>query len=122
MAKYLSIAYIDLQCDSQRVVAQLWGECEAKNERMEQYLRIAKPLMASFKHIKVTHVPGTKNQMVDTLANLETSVLYRCNVKISVMEQQSIQGTTVMAIDQQAGPSWMTPIAEYLLHGTLLEN
>ena len=27
-----------------------------------------------------------------------------------------------MATDQQAGPSWMTPIVEYLSHGKLLEN
>ena len=27
-----------------------------------------------------------------------------------------------MATDQQAGPSWMAPIIEYLSHRTLLEN
>ena len=105
MAKYLSIVDINLRCDSQLVVAQLWGEYEAKNERMEQYLKIAKPLLASFKHIKVTHIPRIENQMADALANLETSSLHLSNVEISVMEQPSIQGTAVMAIGQQPGPS-----------------
>ena len=89
---------------------------------MEQYLQIAKPLLVSFKCIKVTHVPRIENQMADVLANLATSALHPCNVKISVMDQLSIQGTTVMAIDQQAGPSWMMPIVEYPSQGTLPEN
>ena len=55
--------------------------------------------MASFKRIEVMHVPGTKNQMANALANLATSALHSCNVEISVMDQPSIQGTTVMAID-----------------------
>ena len=60
--------------------------------------------------------------MAEALANLATNALYLCNVEISVMDQPSIQGTTVIAMDQQAGPSWMTPIAEYLSHGMLHEN
>ena len=122
MAKYLSIANKDLQWDSQLVVVQLRGEYEAKNKRMEQYLQIGKALMASLKRIEVMHIPMTENQMADALANLATIALHPCNVEISIMDQPSIQGTTVMAIDQQAGPSWMMPIAEYLSHGTLLEN
>ena len=89
---------------------------------MEQYLQIAKPLLASFKCIEVTHVPGTENQMADVLANLVTRALHPCNVEINVIDQPSIQGTMVMAIDQQAEPSWMTPIAEYVSHRMLLEN
>ena len=89
---------------------------------MEQYLQIGNPMMASFKRIEVMHFPRIENQMADTLANLATSALHPCNVEISVMDQPSIQGTTVMAIDQQAEPSWMTPIAKYLLHGTLLKK
>ena len=80
MAKYLLIANIDLQCDSQLVAAQLRGMYEAKNERMER--------------IEVTHVLKTENQMADKLANLVTDALYPCNVEISVMEQLSFQGTT----------------------------
>ena len=55
--------------------------------------------MASFKRIKVTHIPKTENQMADTLANLATRAFHPCNVEISVMDQPSIQGTTFMAID-----------------------
>ena len=67
---------------------------------MEQYLRITKPLMAGFKHIQVTHIPRSENQMVNALANLATNVLYPFNVELSVMDQSCTLATTVMAIDQ----------------------
>ena len=75
------------------------GEYEVKKESMERYLRIAKPLMARFKHIQVTHVPMSENQMADALANLETNSLNPCNVELSVMDQPSTLATTVMSID-----------------------
>ena len=100
MAKSLSVATIKLRCDSQLVASQLRGEYEAKNERMNQYLRIAKPLLAGFKHVQVTHVPRSENQMADALANLTTSARYLYNVGLSVMEQSSILSMAVTAIDQ----------------------
>ena len=54
VVEYLSIENIDIRCDSQLVAVQLRGEYEAKNERMKQYLQIAKPMLASFKLIEVT--------------------------------------------------------------------
>ena len=116
--KYLSIEDIKRWCDSQLVATQLRREYHAKNKRMEQYLQIAKTLLASFKHIEVTHIPKIGNQMEDALSNLATITLHPCNVEIIIMDQSSIHGTTIMATDQQAGPSWMTPIIEYLSHGT----
>ena len=87
------------------VASQLRGEYEVKNESMEQYLRIAKPLMVGFKHIQVTHIPKSKNQMAESLANLETNALNPCNVELTVMDQPSTLATIVMSIDQQAESS-----------------
>ena len=67
-------------------------------------------------------ITRTENQMAEALANLVTSALHSFNVEISVMDQPSIQDAMTMAIDQQVGPSWMTPIVEYLSHGTLPKN
>ena len=105
VAKYLSIVDIDLWSDSQLVAVQLRGEHKAKNERMEQYLQIAKPLLASFKRIEVTHVPRIENQMVDALANLATNALHPCNVKIRVMEQPSIPVTPLPGPTRLASPN-----------------
>ena len=108
VAKSLSIATIELRCDSQ-LVATVAGEYEVKNKMMEQYMRIAKPLLAGFERVQIMHVPGSKNQMADALVNLATSAWYPCNMGLSVTDQSSILGTVVTAIDHQAEQSWMTP-------------
>ena len=85
-------------------------------------MRIAKPLLAGFEGLQITHVPRFKNQMEDALANLVTSAWHPCNVGLSVMDQSFILGTTISTIDHQAKQSWMTPITEYLRNGVLLEK
>ena len=87
----------------------------AKNERMEQYLRVAQPLLAGFKCIQITHVRRPKNQIEDALANLEKNALYPCNMELSVMEHSSTLSTTVTTIDYEAGLFWMTPIEGYMI-------
>ena len=81
------------------------GEYEVKNKRIEQYLQIAKPLVARFECVQITHIPRSKNQMVDALPNLATIAGYPCNVGLSVMDQSSILGMAVMAIDHPAEQS-----------------
>ena len=56
--------------------------------------------------------------MENALSNLATSSLLPCNMEVSVIDQPSIQSTTVMAIEQ-AEQSWMVPITEYLANGAL---
>ena len=57
--------------------------------------------MVRFKRSKITHVPMSENQMADALANLATNALHPCNAEVGVMDQPSIQSTTVMAIDEK---------------------
>ena len=78
--------------------------------------------MVGFKRVEVTHIPKSENQMADALANLVTSSLHPYNVEVGVMDQPSIQSTTIMAIDEQVEQSWMVPITEYLVNGALPEN
>ena len=89
---------------------------------MEQYLPVAQPLLVRFKHIEVTHLPRSENQMENALATSVSNALYPCNVELSVKDSLSIPSVEVMAIDHQVEMSWMTPISEYLKNGALLEN
>ena len=74
----------------------------AKNEMMEQYLRVAQPLLAGFNRIQITHVPMYENQMADILTNLTTNALCPCTMELSVMERPSTLSTVVTTIDQGA--------------------
>ena len=101
------------------MASQLRGEYDAKSERMEQYLQMALPLLAGFKHFEVIHIPKSKNQLPNALTNLASSLLYPCNVELSVIDRPSIPNVAVITIDHRVEPSWMTPILEYLKNGAL---
>ena len=60
--------------------------------------------------------------MADPLTNLVVIVGYSYIMGFSVMDQSSILGMAIMAIDHQAKQFWMTPIIEYLRSGVLLGN
>ena len=122
VARQLSVTSIKLRCDSQLVSSQLQGEYEAQRERMEQFLRLARSLMAKFEQVNVTQIPLRENQMADVLASLAFDALYSCNIELNVMDRSSISRTPVLATDNHDEPCWMTPITSYLKSGDLPEN
>ena len=48
LAKELSIANLELRCDSKLVASQLQREYKARDGRMKQYLKLAQSLMVGF--------------------------------------------------------------------------
>ena len=61
---------LELRCDFQLVASQLRGVYEAKNGRMEQYLKLAQSLVAGFAKFMVAQVPISENCIANALANL----------------------------------------------------
>ena len=61
VAKELSVMNLELRCDSQLVASQLHGEYEAKNDRMTQYLTLARFLVVGFVKFIIAQVSRSKN-------------------------------------------------------------
>ena len=59
--------------DSRLIVGQVNEELEAKDERMQEYLALAKHLQTHFYHFHLTYVPRSGNTHADSLAMLATS-------------------------------------------------
>ena len=55
------------------VVGQVKGEFEAKDERIQGYLRQVKSMQSKFDSFDLLHVPRSGNAHVDSLAMLSTS-------------------------------------------------
>ena len=104
------------------MASQLRREYKAKNERMEQYLKLAQSLMAAFQQFVVAQVPRAKNRMVDALASLASNALYLCHMEISIMDHPSIYCTAVLTAESQVRHFWMSSISSYLRSGTLPED
>ena len=73
LAKVLGARNLIVQADSQLIIGQVKGEYEAKEERMQKYLKIVQRLSQHFDNLDFVQIPRAKNLKVDFLANLALS-------------------------------------------------
>ncbi|GJV84804.1 reverse transcriptase domain-containing protein [Tanacetum coccineum] len=88
---------------------------------MQKYLSKAKDLIARFESFSITQVPRSQNKQADALSKMASmSFAYlKKKVLVEVLPCKSIEGVEIMAIVEEVGSTWMTPIKEYLEKGTL---
>ena len=60
--------------------------------------------------------------MANALANLASTALYPCHMKLNIMAHPSIHNATIYTIKTKAYCSWISPISSYLRSETLLED
>nr|XP_009627431.1 uncharacterized protein Mb2253c-like [Nicotiana tomentosiformis] len=73
LARGLSSEVIEIKCDSQLVVNQVYGIFDTKEERIQQYVIKVQSLVARFREWMITHIPREENVEIDALANLGSS-------------------------------------------------
>ncbi|XP_062100590.1 uncharacterized protein LOC133806515 [Humulus lupulus] len=124
LARELNIKNIEVTSDSQLVVNQLNGTYQAKDSKMTSYLEVVKEKVKHFSEFSIVQVPRLENDHADALANLGSSIQIKNGITIPVVYMQwsavwKKPEQSTNTIDTQ---SWMTPIIEYMHHGTLLED
>ena len=73
LARVLKAKTLIIQDDSQLVVGQEKGDYDAKEERMQKYLKITKKILQHFNNVKFQQIPYKKNTKADFLARLASS-------------------------------------------------
>ena len=68
LAKFVEAESILIIGDSQLIIGQVNGTCEAKEERMRKYLNRVVHLMKKFKEANFVQIPREENMEADTLA------------------------------------------------------
>ena len=104
------------------MVEQIKGEYEAKEERMQKYLRLTRHLTREFDEVEFIQVPRNQNALTDEiskLASLEEGGLSN-NLAMAVQKHPSIEEASTLTI--QSTNSWMTPIISFLLDGHLPQD
>ena len=98
------------------------GDYEAKEERMQKYLKIVQQLSQHFDSLDFVQIPWAKNAEADFLARLASSDDYNVisELCIEIRGQPSIEGEHILKIKEQ--DEWMTPIVRYLKEGWLLKD
>ena len=143
LAHGLKIRNIHAYCDSQLVANQYSGEYEARDERMDAYLKIIQDLSRDFNHFALTRIPRSENTQADALAALASSLDsgLRRVIPVEFIEHPSI-GPPVVAnliraqienaeevndppeenVNQPeygCDSPWLEPIRAYIINGTL---
>ena len=70
LAKTLGAKSLIIQADSQLIIGQVKGDYEAKEERMQKYLKIVQRLSQHFDSLNFVQIPRAKNAEVDFLGSL----------------------------------------------------
>nr|GEW35776.1 putative reverse transcriptase domain-containing protein [Tanacetum cinerariifolium] len=117
----MGVHNVHVRVDSKLVANQVIGAYVVKEENMIKYLEKVKSLVSGFANFSINQVPRSKNKKADALSKIaSTSFTYLSKqVLVEILKEKSIQEKEVTIVVEEDGPTWMTPIIEYLKEGTL---
>ena len=124
LAHSLEVDQLEVYSDFQLVVRQIEDTYEAKSGRMILYLRKVRDLLKKFVLVQVKHVPRAENSRANALAKLATASqedLSR-STPVEYLAEPSIDLCDVVVAPVESEPSWMDPIWDYIIDGSLPDD
>ena len=121
LAHSMEADQLEVSSDSQLVVKQIEDSYEARGEKMILYLKKVQEFLKKFIRVQVKHVPRAENSRAYALAKLETTSQDDLGRLIPVkhLPEPSINIDNGEVSPVMSKPSWMDPIWDYLIEGTL---
>ncbi|GKE68335.1 reverse transcriptase domain-containing protein [Tanacetum coccineum] len=107
--------------DSRLVANQVNGTYVAKEADMIRYLEKVKALTGSFKAFSIKQIPKSENKKVVALSKIASTSFAHLSKQVLVKElkEKSISEVEILAVVEEEGDTWMTPLFKYLAEGTL---
>ncbi|GJS86224.1 reverse transcriptase domain-containing protein [Tanacetum coccineum] len=124
IAEQMGLKNLQANVDSHLVANQVNGSYIAKDSGMVQYLEKVKTLASNFKKFSIKQVPRSENKKADALSKIASTSFAHLSKQVLVEElkETSIHEKEVLAIVEEEGQTWMTPICEYLTKEILPED
>ncbi|GJU26314.1 reverse transcriptase domain-containing protein [Tanacetum coccineum] len=123
IAAQMGVRNVHMSVDSKLVVNQILGTYVTKEENMVKYLEKTKA-DRRLSLIFLKQVPRSKNKKANALSKIASTsfglIKHRFGEKY--FKEKSIQEEEVATVVEEEGPTWMTPIMEYLKDETLPDN
>ena len=117
--KALGAKNLLIQNDSKLVIGQIRGEYEAKEERMQKYLRLTKHLTREFNTVEFMQIPRSQNMGADEVSKLASSETGEISTGLTMEVQKHPSIEEVLTFTIRSANSWMTPIMSFLQDGHL---
>ena len=121
LAHSMEADQLEICSDSQLVVKQIKDSYEARGEKMILDLKKVRELLKNFTRVQVRHVSRAENTRADALAKLATTPqedLYRL-ISVEHLPEPSVNIDCEEVSPVMSELSWMDPIWDYLVDGTL---
>ncbi|GJY34520.1 reverse transcriptase domain-containing protein [Tanacetum coccineum] len=116
IAEQMGVKNLQANVDSRLVANQVNRTYIAKEPGMIKYLEKAKTLTSTFKEFSIKQVPRGENKKADALSKMaSTSFAHlRKQVLVEELKEKSIDEEEVLAVVEEEGHTWMTPIHDLL--------
>ncbi|GKC32406.1 reverse transcriptase domain-containing protein [Tanacetum coccineum] len=121
ITEQMGIKNLQANVDSRLVANQVNGSYIAKELGMIQNLEKVKTLAKNFKKFSIKQVPRSENKKADALSKIMSTNFAHLTKQVLVEElkENSINEAEVLAVVEEEGDTWMTPIYNYLTKETL---
>ncbi|GJX49514.1 reverse transcriptase domain-containing protein [Tanacetum coccineum] len=121
IAEQMGVKNLQANVDSRLVANQVNGTYVAKEADMIRYLEKVRTLTSSFKAFSIRQVPRSENKKADALSKIASTSFAHLSKQVLVEElkEKSISEVGILAVVEEEGDTWMTPIFEYLKEETL---
>ncbi|GKB43446.1 reverse transcriptase domain-containing protein, partial [Tanacetum coccineum] len=121
IAEQMGVKNLQANVDSRLVANQVNGTYVAKEADMIRYLEKVKALTGSFKAFTIKQIPRSENKKADALSKIASTSFAHLSKQVLVEElkEKSISEVEVLAVVEEEGDTWMTPIFKYLAEETL---
>nr|GEV18450.1 reverse transcriptase domain-containing protein [Tanacetum cinerariifolium] len=124
IARKMEVQNLQANMDSKLVANQVNGVYVAKDSSMIKYLDKVKNRASTFKEFSIKQVPRGENKKADTLSKMVSTSFAHLSKQVLVEElkEKSIDEKEVLAVVEEEGRTWLTPIYEYLIEEILLKE
>nr|GEV39882.1 reverse transcriptase domain-containing protein [Tanacetum cinerariifolium] len=124
ISEQMGVKNLQANVDSRLVANQVNGTYVAKEVDMIRYLEKVKALTGSLKAFSIKQIPRSENKKADALSKIASTSFAHLSKKVmvEVLKEKSIGEIEILAVVEEEGDTWMTPLFKYLIKGTLRAN
>ncbi|GJV90998.1 reverse transcriptase domain-containing protein [Tanacetum coccineum] len=121
ITEQMGVKNLQANVDSRLVANQVNGTYVAKEADMIRYVEKVRALTSSFKAFAIRQVPRSENKKADALSKIASTSFAHLSKQVLVeeLQEKSIGEVEILAVVEEEGDTWMTPIFEYLTEETL---
>lgn len=123
LARQMGADTITTLTDLRLAVHWVNGEFEARDKRMEKYIKVVQILVEHLNKFTIKQIPRGKNRRANALNKLASTCFGHLSKKVlvEVLKERSIDEQHVHTLTPTRC-TWMTPIIEYLQHSILPDS